>query len=250
MCQISCYNFKNQRVPKNIYSGFISVRTTSSYTSVCQCVTWAYKCQLLVHRVPILFPFFPLCYPQHYGLRAVLLLTFYLAIFRPFSPSSARFLPFLEFDITQRFHSLQCIQLWIYSEFFIQEQKEGYGGTPILYGEAIWPPFMPPQAAECCSNKSPDVLLFFFFLFLWILFTSYCFFFSPAWKCSFAAGRALTACLSLNSLRALGLSQTPFFFPPPPFFCLPLFTLVMSRLLPLSRLQHRNPWREVGQEGA
>lgn len=110
--------------------------------------------------------FFPLCYPQHYGLRAVLLLTFYLAIFRPFSPSSARFLPFLEFDITQRFHILQCIQLWIYSEFFIQEQKEGYGGTPILYGEAIWPPFMPPQAAECCSNKSPDVLLFFFFLFL------------------------------------------------------------------------------------
>lgn len=56
-----------------------------------------------------------------------------------------------------------------------------------------------------------------FSLFLWILFTSYCvFFFFPAWKCIFAAGRALAACLSLNSLRALGLSQTPFFlfFPP------------------------------------
>lgn len=48
---------------------------------------------------------------------------------------------------------------------------------------------MPPQAAECRSNKSPDVPLIFFSLFLRILFTC------PAWKCSFVAERSLPACL-------------------------------------------------------
>lgn len=91
--------------------------------------------------------------------------------------------------------------------FSFQEHRDGCGGSPVLRGEAIWPPFMPLQAVEWSSNKSPDTLLI-FSLFLWVFFHLLLFFFS-AWKCSFAAARA---CLSLNSLRALGLSQTESFF--------------------------------------
>lgn len=107
--------------------------------------------------------------------------------------------------------------------------------------------------------------LLFFLLFQWILFAFYCFFF-PVWKCSFVAGRVLTASLSLNSLLALGLSKMPlsvcvcvlcFFLIL--LFCfflscllarLSLFTLVMSKLLPLNRLQCRNPRRRGSQQGA
>lgn len=78
--------------------------------------------------------------------------------------------------------------------YYSRAKKKRYGGSPILHGEAIWPPFMPPQAAECCSNKSPDVPLI-FFLILWILFTSYCFFSLYKNAALWLAERSLPACL-------------------------------------------------------
>lgn len=168
-------------------------------------------------------------------------------------------------------NSISCKDLRFYntsncwfSQNSLLERGETDGQSPVLHGEAMWPPLIPLQAAKCCSNKSPNAPTFFLALSV----NPFCFllFFFPVWKCSFVAGRVLTASLSLNSLLALGLSKMPlsvcvcvccFFLIL--LFCfflscllarLSLFTLVMSKLLPLNRLQCRNPRRRGSQQGA
>lgn len=106
---------------------------------------------------------------------------------------------------------------------------------------------MPLQAAECCSNKSPDApIIFSFFVnsFHFLLFFS-------AWKCAMRlVEHSLPACLWTACMPWACPRRRSFFAFFKIYICLPLFTQVMSRLLPLSRLQYTIPWREVGQEGA
>lgn len=111
-------------------------------------------------------------------------------------------------------NSISCKDLRFYntsncwfSQNSLLERGETDGQSPVLHGEAMWPPLIPLQSAKCCSNKSPNAPTFFLALSV----NPFCFllFFFPVWKCSFVAGRVLTASLSLNSLLALGLSKMP-----------------------------------------
>lgn len=86
-----------------------------------------------------------------------------------------------------------------------------------------------------------------FFLFLWIIFTYCAFLFLHENAALWLAERSLPACLWTACVPWACPRRHSFFsfFPR-----MPLFTLVMSRLLPLSRLRHWNPWREEAQEEA
>lgn len=107
--------------------------------------------------------------------------------------------------------------------------------------------------------------LLFFLLFQWILFAFYCFFFLYENAALWLAGCSLPACLWTACLpwacprcHCLCVCVCCVFFLILLFCfflsCLParlsLFTLVMSKLLPLNRLQCRNPRRRGSQQGA
>ena len=258
MWQILCCG---EKAPEYIYSDYIPLCNTSSYICVCQFVTWAHKCHPVLYRTLILPPFTHSVIHSTWLSVLFLLLTFFcqlLAIHRPFSPSPTTsylpwsdFFPFLDFDIykTKISHSIITSNCGFSPSSSFKSRKRDMEDLQSSMGRQYGHP-------SCLSRRqnvvltNPQMYLVFFSLsresFSLLIVISF-----PVWKCSFVAGRALTACLSLNSLRALGLSQTPFssfflFF----LLCLPFFTLVMSRLLPLSRLQHWNPRREEGQEGA
>lgn len=65
-------------------------------------------------------------------------------------------------------NSISCKDLRFYntsncwfSQNSLLERGETDGQSPVLHGEAMWPPLIPLQAAKCCSNKSPNTPTFF-----------------------------------------------------------------------------------------
>lgn len=168
-------------------------------------------------------------------------------------------------------NSISCKDLRFYntsncwfSQNSLLERGETDGQSPVLHGEAMWPPLIPLQAAKCCSNKSPNAPTFFLALsvnpFCFLLF-----FFLYENAALWLAGCSLPACLWTACLpwacprcHCLCVCVCCVFFLIL-LFCfflscllarLSLFTLVMSKLLPLNRLQCRNPRRRGSQQGA
>lgn len=225
---------------ERIYSHVISVCNACSHTRVCSYVIQVYKSSSgLQGMTRVIFFLVSLCHAQYWGSRAFFfiadiwvyqLLAIYLLSLSSWHliSHSQFFAPFLEFVITKISH-------WIINpaevEFFILQQKPAerkigrifsspWGGNMATLHASTGSRMSFKQIPRCTSR-------FFPFLFLWILF--HFLYVCPAWKCSFVAGRVLTACLSSNSLCALGLSQTPLtfsflFFPLRLLVCLPLYS--------------------------
>lgn len=98
-------------------------------------------------------------------------------------------------------NSISCKDLRFYntsncwfSQNSLSERGETDGQSPVLHGEAMWPPLIPLQAAKCCSNKSPNAPTFFLALsvnpFCFLLF-----FFLYENAALWLAGCSLPACL-------------------------------------------------------
>lgn len=81
-----------------------------------------------------------------------------------------------------------------FSQNSLLERGETDGQSPVLHGEAMWPPLIPLQAEKCCSNKSPNAPTFFLALsvnpFCFLLF-----FFMYENAALWLAGCSLPACL-------------------------------------------------------
>lgn len=98
-------------------------------------------------------------------------------------------------------NSISCKDLRFYntsncwfSQNSLSERGETDGQSPVLHGEAMWPPLIPLQAAKCGSNKSPNAPTFFLALsvnpFCFLLF-----FFLYENAALWLAGCSLPACL-------------------------------------------------------
>lgn len=211
---------------------------------------------------PLLFPFFTVW--QYSGLRTFFVLPTFsyqlLAIYHPFS------LPLPPLDISHGQISVPFSNIVVHKDFtFYNTSNCGFSPSSSFKSRArdmedLQLSMGRQYGHPSCLHRRQNVVLTnpqMYFSF----FSSFCESFSllivfsfPCMKmqlCGWQSAHCLPvfeqlACPGPVPDAVLFLS---FFFLRPPA-CLPLFTLVMSRLLPLSRLQHRNPRREEGQEGA
>lgn len=168
-------------------------------------------------------------------------------------------------------NSISCKDLRFYntsncwfSQNSLLERGETDGQSPVLHGEAMWPPLIPLQAAKCCSNKSPNAPTFFLalsvnpFCFLLFFFScmkmqlcgwqgAHC---QPVFEQLACPGPVQDAIVCVCVCVVFFLILLFCFFLSCLLARLSLFTLVMSKLLPLNRLQCRNPRRRGSQQGA